>query len=197
MSNGSGSAEADVKNVFQNRVLRPVRVYTASASFDGLLTVSLGMRTQDELNIAARPFLTLASGSVYSGRSALAEGTLSISKAAILFAFELPDLGSPLAATTDGPALGRFARAVLRLQVGDFAIEGYAHAAQGGDALSRLNQVRQPFMALSPASLEGAGVKGAMPFVAINRQHVIAAQEILSIHALPEDPSQGADPQVA
>src|SRR5438094_10404641 len=93
------TGSAGVPNVFENRVVRPVRIFAEQLTFDGLLNISLGARTLDELNLGARSFLNLATPQVISGSWDLIEGPVAISKASVLFLLELPDLGASLGRT--------------------------------------------------------------------------------------------------
>ncbi len=173
---------------FENRSVRPVRVFTEKAVFDGLLTLALGARTLDELNQSARSLLRLNSPSVISGDWRLAAGTLAISKSSILFAMEIPDLGAPLGKNTDEPEMHHFARSVLRLRVTSFELQGFVYTIRVADPLMRLSYTTPySFLALSAASLLGHDIDCAVPFVAVNRPHIQVAQEVLSIEEGPDE----------
>ena len=172
---------------FKNKALMPLRIFTGWATYDGLLTISLNFRTQDELNLEARRFLTLSSPTVFAGRWPLEAGPFAINKSAILFVLELPDLGATLGMESVEPDLGRYPHAMIRLRVGEFRIQGYVHTIQIGEPLSLLQQTGHSFFAITAATINGPGTDCASPFVAVNRSHIDVVQEILSIEATAED----------
>lgn len=154
---------------------------------DGLLRVSLGGRTLDELNSAARTFLTLSSPCVVAGDLRLTGAPLMIRKDTILFALELPDLGSSPPRLEPAPEIRRFGKTAIRLRVRHFDVEGYVNALPGLDSLARLHQQGPGFIALNAATIVGPGVDYALSFVAVNRERIASAQEIFSIAARPEE----------
>lgn len=164
-----------------------MRVFTERLAFDGLLNISLGGRTLDELNLSGRAFLTLTTPSVFSGSWTPGDGPIAINKADILFVIELPDLGARLEKQSGDPELHRFARAAVRLLVKDYTVEGYVYTVSGGDTLGRLNQAGHPFLALNAATVVGGGSEFSTAFLAVNRSRVSAAQEILSVSAVLEE----------
>ena len=178
-------------NVFENRVVRPVRIFADRLTFDGLLNISLGARTLDELNLGARSFLNLATPQVISGSWDLIEGPVAISKASVLFLLEIPDLGASLGRTDEDPELRRFGRAAIRLKVREYAVEGYVHTGPGGSSLTRLNQSAHPFIALQSAIVVGPGADFSTSFLAINRAHVLSAQEMFSVNLVAEEVAAG------
>jgi hypothetical protein len=181
-----------VKRTFENRIVRPVRVFTGLVTIDGILTVGLGGRTLDELNQGARAYLTLTLPLLVTGQTPLEKGPLSINKSNIIFALEIPDLGAKIESQPMEPEVHR-ARSVVRIRTADYTIEGYVHTWGGGDALGRLTQPGTPrFLALSPATIAGPDIDCAVSFVAVNCAHVTMAQEILSIDAQPEESAPGA-----
>jgi len=180
-----------VANVFENRVVRPVRIFARQLTFDGLLNISLGGRTLDELNLEARSFLTLATPRVVSGSWELAEGPIAVNKASILMVLEIPDLGVSLGRTDEDPELHRFGRAAIRLRVREYAVEGYVHTGAGGSSLLRLNQTAHRFIALQSALVTGPGTDFSTSFLAINRAHVLSAQEMFSVNLVAEEVAAG------
>ena len=179
-------------NVFENRVIRPVRIATELLTFDGLMNVSLGARTLDELNLTARAFLTLTSPLLVTGSWTLDEAPLIVNKASVLFVLEIPEIGATLGRGEDDPELRRFARAAVRLRVREYAVEGYVHTGPGGSALTRLNQSAHPFIALQSATVIGPGMDFSTPFLAVNRVQVLSAQELFSVNAVPEEVAAGS-----
>ena len=184
-------------NILENKVLIPVRVFTPSLVVDGLIRLGLGARTQDELNQAARSFLTLSSPLLVSGDLTLGQGPLSLHKPSILFALELQELGIPPGNMDTEPLIRRFARASVRLRVGEYTLEGYVHVLPGGDALARFNEANHLFVALTSVKVVGPGVDFSTPFLAVNRSHVVAGQEIVRYSALPEEALASASDALA
>ncbi len=176
-----------MSNVFENRVVRPVRIFAEHLTFDGLLNISLGGRALDELNLEARSFLTLTTPRVMSGSWDMSEGPIAVNKASILFVLEVPDLGLTLGRTDEDPELRRFGRAAIRLRVREYAVEGYVHTGPGGSSLQRLNQTAHRFIALQSAVVTGPGIDFNTPFLAVNRAHVLSAQEMFSVNLVPEE----------
>jgi len=176
-----------VAHIYQNRVVQPVRAFTGLAAFDGLLTLSLGQRTLDELNLADRPLLVLEEPVVQSGRAGLVEGTLAVSKSAIFFAAEIDAVGASLSTGTPEPAPKQAFRTLLRLRVSEYTLEGYMHMPPGISFINRMSQARRRFVALTSVSIDGPGVSGVAHFVAANWAHVLSAQEVMSIETIPED----------
>lgn len=174
-------------NVFENRVIRPVRVVTDQLTFDGLLNISLGARTLDELNLTARAFLTLSSPHLVAGTWPLDDAPLIVNKAYVLCVLEIPEIGVTLRRGEEDPELRRFARAAVRLRLRDYAVEGYVHTGPGGSALMRLNQSAHPFLALQSATVTGPQVDFSTPFLAVNRTHILSAQELFSVNAVSEE----------
>jgi hypothetical protein len=188
-----------VAHIYQNRVVQPVRAFTGLAAFDGLLTLSLGQRTLDELNLADRPLLVLEEPVVHSGRAGLVEGTLAVSKSAILFTVEIDAVGADLHGGTPEPEAEpkQAFRSLLRLRIGEYTLEGYMHMPPGISFINRMSQARRRFVALTSASIDGPGVSGVAHFVAANWAHVLSAQEVLSIESISEDPGVEAIPEDA
>lgn len=184
-------------HVFENRVVRPVRIFTEQLLFDGLLNISLGARTLDELNLTARAFLTLASPRVLGGAWDIGEGPVAVNKASILFVLEIPDLGAELQKTDEDPEMRRFGRAAVRLRVRDYAVEGYVHVGPGGNSLLRLNQSAHPFIALQSAQVSGPAAEFSTPFLAVNRLQILSAQEQFSVNLVAEEVAAGAADETA
>jgi len=180
-----------LSNVFENRVIRPVRVVTEQLTFDGLLNISLGARTLDELNLSARAFLTLSTPHLVVGSWELGDAPLIVNKSSVLCVLEIPEIGATLRRGEDDPELRRFARAAVRMRLRDYAVEGYVHTGPGGSALTRLNQSAHPFLALQSATVTGPHLDFGTPFLAINRTHVLSAQELFSVDAVPEEVAAG------
>ncbi|MGH9749422.1 MAG: DUF6812 domain-containing protein [Candidatus Polarisedimenticolia bacterium] len=179
-------------DVYENRTIRPVRLVGESLTLDGLLNVNLGGRTLDELNLGSRNFLTLSSPVLVSGAMEVGPGAILVSKAAVLLVLEVPEPGATLGAERQEPEMRRYGRASIRLRVGSFSVDGYVHVGPGGDALLRLNQATHPFLAVQSASVSGQGTVFSTPFLAVNRHHILSAQEMFSVNARPEEVAAGA-----
>ncbi len=177
----------------ENRVLRPLRIFTDAFILDGLLNGSLGARTLDELNNSARAMLALSSPRVVTGDWMVGEGPLVVSKAAILMVAEIPDLGASLTNVPSEPELQKFGRAAVRMRLRSYSLEAYVVTSQGGDPLVRLSQGSHSFMALNNVKIAGPGVDLEVPFLAVNRMHVLAGQELYSVNAVPEEVGAGSD----
>jgi hypothetical protein len=52
--------------------------------------------------------------------------------------------------------------------------------------MTRLNQASHPFIALTMATIAGRGIELCLPFVAVNRFHVVAAQELFCVSMVEE-----------
>lgn len=180
-----------MSNLFENRVVKPVRIFSEGLTFDGLLNLSLGGRTLDELNSTARSFLTLATPRLVSGSWDLTEGPVAINKESILFVLEIPDLGVTLGKTDEEPELRRFGRAAVRIRVGEYAVDGYLHTGPGGGSLMRLNQSAHRFIALQSAVVVGPGADFNVSFLAVHRAHIQSAQERFSVNLVPEEVAAG------
>jgi len=181
-----------VSNVFENRIVRPVRIVTEKLTFDGLLNISLGARTLDELNLTSRPFLVLSNAVLQSGSWEVGEGPVVVNKSFIVFVLEIPDLGAAPGGTAEETEMRRFGRAAIRLRTRDHAIEGFVHTGPGSGSLMRLNQATHPFIALQSATVKGPGTEFGTPFLAVNRAHIVSAQELFSVSAVPEEVAAGA-----
>ena len=181
-----------MSNIFQNRVIRPVRLFAHDVVLDGLLNISLGGRTLDELNLAARGFLTLTSPRLVAGSRNLDGAPVLVSKNATMLVLEIPDLGATLGGAAQEVEIRSHGRAAVRLSLGTMVIEGYVHVGPGADALLRLNQATHPFIAIQHASVTGEGQEFSAPFLAVNRSHILWAQELYSVSAVPEEVVAGA-----
>ena len=171
----------------ENRVVRAIRVFTETLAFDGLLNVSLGGRTLDELNTASRPILTLNSPRAAAGGWTPGDGPLLVNREAVLFVVEIPEPGATLGKSEAEPELRRFDRSAIRLRVGPYDVEAYVHTSHGANPLVRLSQSVHPFIALNAATVSGPGFDITVPFVAVNRSHVLVSQELFSVSAIPEE----------
>jgi len=174
--------------VYKNRVAQPVRVHTAGAIVDGLLTVGLGHRTLDELNLDSRSMLVLHEPALQAGSMSLTGGSIGINKSAIVMGLEIPVIGAALARQGHDEEPLRTARALVRLHLATgISVEGSIVASPGTDIMRRLNQTGRRFIAVISAALRGPGLDGAAPFVAVNMGHLLAVEVLLAIEAALEE----------
>jgi hypothetical protein len=166
---------------------RAVRVQTVHGSLRGSLRLAAQLRTLDDLNVVAKSFVTLhdvEATEVFS----FSEGSISVNKSLILFVGEIATRQ-----TQAGGQFGRFSRASIQLKVGPFDVQGFVHVPAGGVVMKRLDQSSHPFIALTSALVVGPDVEFTAPFLAVNRNQVVAAQELqpaAATAAVPEAASR-------
>jgi len=168
---------------------RLVQVHTIRGCVEGRLPTNKWVRTLDDLNVVTRNFVTLRGAKPTSGQWALENGPLSVAKTAILFVIEVDEL-----APRPGkrPEALRFARAPVRLWIGDFSIRGFVHVPAGGSPKVRLDQHSHAFIALTSASVLGPQTEIAAPFLAVNRELILAAEEIVHEDQEESEPERDA-----
>lgn len=157
----------------QNQHERGVRIHTTAGRVEGNLRIAATLRTLDDLNLVAKRLVSLRSAHPEDPSWTFDPGALSINKASILF---LMELGTP--AVQPGTSFGRFTRSPVRLRVGSYDIEGFVHVPPGGVAMKRLDQDNHPFVSLTSVLVSGPDGEFTAPFLAVNRSHIIAAQEV-------------------
>lgn len=157
-------------------LLRALHVRTVFGAVDGWLQTSPVLRTLDDLNAVARDFLVLHEphGTFPSVR--LRGGRLALNKASVLFVTEREDR-TPT--RTSSIYVGLFSRAAVALWIGEYQVSGFVHVPRGGAPLSRLNQLAQPFLAVTSASVTGPSCEFSYPFLAVNRALIVAAEDLL------------------
>ena len=135
--------------------------------------VSEVLRTLDDLNLAAKAFLTVHSPVLEGTGWSFPGGPLSVNKGNILFLAELSEReGGQSEQFVD------FTRAAVRLRVGAFDIEGFVHVPPRGDPMMRFNQDTHPFIAVTSGSVVGPDKQFEASFLAIKRSHIMAVQPI-------------------
>jgi hypothetical protein len=127
------------------------------------------------LNVVSPGFLPLDVDQVTVDGWFNVQGRASINTSSILFVRELSE---PPTRGGQRVEAARFSRAAVRLRVGDYEVRGFMHVPGRGDPTWRLNHEKCKFIAVTSASVVGPGVEFATPFLAVNRQHISAAQEI-------------------
>lgn len=156
---------------------RRLRLVTRYGQVEGQLRTNANVSTLHYLNVAAmsRNFIVIQPPIEPSKGWNVAAGALALSIDTVLFAQEIsqytPVAGDPIAAS-------EYERRGVRLNVGEYAVEGFMHLPPGANPIARLNQDRQAFFALSAVSVMGLDVQFAAPFLAIKRSEVIAVQAI-------------------
>jgi len=156
---------------------RHLRLVTRHGAVVGQLRTNENVSTLHYLNVAAmsRNFLVMQPPITPSKGWNISEGAIALSISTVLFAQELseyvPVAGDPVAAA-------EYERCAVRLNVGDYAVEGFLHLPHGADPITRLNQDPHAFFALSSASVMGPDSQFAAAFLAVKRSEVIAVQAI-------------------
>jgi hypothetical protein len=154
---------------------RRVRVHTSVGLFEGTLTCSPVVRTLDAINQLSSGFLTLHPplrsplGPPFGG------GPLALAKSSLLFLLELDQDARPHPGKAGLP---RFWKAPVALRVHDHLVLGNVHVPMGGNPLMRIHQEGPTFLALTGVEVSGGVAAFEAPFLAVNRAHVTAAQEV-------------------
>ena len=173
----------------QERHERGVRIHTTAGRIEGNLKIAASLRTLDDLNLVAKRLVTLHSAHAEDANWPFDSGALSVNKDSILFMMEL---GSP--AVQAGVQFGRFTRSPVRLRVGTYDVQGFVHVPPGGVAMKRLDQDNHPFVSLTSVLVSGPEGEFTAPFLAVNRSHIIAAQEVE--HPVEEESAELATAEV-
>jgi len=162
---------------------RPIRVQTTFGRVGGLLACNPMLRTLDCLHLAGGDFLTISEPEGEFDGWPFGSGPLTIRKSAVLFITEQSD-AAPIRTRPADPGLYHRAPVVLRL--GNFVVRGFVHVPEGGTPHSRFHQDGPPFVAVTSAAVLGPNAELAVPFIAVNRLHVCAAQAMLTDSPLGE-----------
>ena len=156
---------------------RRLRLVTRHGHVAGQLRTNPRVSTLHYLNVTAmsQSFIVLHPPIEPSSGWNIAEGALALSIDSVLFATEVSEY-IPLPG--DPAAAAEYERCAIRLNVGDYAVEGFLHVPRGSNPFARLNQDRHTFFALSAVSVMGPDAQFAAPFLAIKRSEVIAIQGV-------------------
>jgi hypothetical protein len=165
-----------MENELAGRERRQVHVQTIHGAIEGYVETGARIRTLDDLNMFSRKFLRIEDAVVSSDVWSFDQGTVGVNTAAILFVIERTQFKRKSGKRVEA---ARFNRAAVRLCVGEYEIQGFLHVPGRGDVLTRLNRDKYPFIALTSTSVVGPDSEFAAPFLAVNRTHIMAAQEIL------------------
>jgi hypothetical protein len=150
---------------------RSVHIETVDGAVQGCLRISPGLRTLDDLNLVSKRFITVHTPQSLASDWEPGSGPLAVNKGSILFVRELsapPPKG--------GGRFGNFTRAALRLRIKEFEVEGFVHVPPGGSPMKRLDQDSHPFVSLTTVLVTGPDGHATAPFLAVNRNHITAAQ---------------------
>lgn len=177
-------------NELDGRERRQVHVQTIHGAIEGYVETGARIRTLDDLNMFSRKFLKIEDAVVSSAIWSFDKGAVGVSTSAILFVIERTQFKRKSGKRVEA---ARFNRAAVRLCVGEYEIQGFLHVPGRGDVLTRLNRDKYPFIALTSASVVGPDSEFAVPFLAVNLKHVMAAQEILEDNM--EEPALSDDTQ--
>lgn len=165
---------------------RKLRVQTTRGCLEGRIQTSPVVRTLDDLNVVARNFLTLFGPRALSGEWSLENGAVAVAKSAILYVCELDEPAPQSRVIKEGT---RLYRSPIRLWLAEYSIRGFLHVPAGGSAMARLNQQSHAFIAVTSTSVVGPETELAVPFLAVNREHIIAAEEMRQ-----DEPAEGEEP---
>jgi len=158
------------------RERRQVHVQTIYGAIEGYVETGERSRTLDGLNLSSGKFLRIEDAVVSSPVWSFDRGTIGVNASAILFVIERTRYRRK---GDERVEAARFNRAAVRLCVGKYEIQGFIHVPGRGDILTRLNRDKYSFIALTSASVVGPDSELAAPFMAVNRTHITAAQELL------------------
>lgn len=160
---------------------RPVRVHAAFGTFDASLSCSAGMRTLDVVNQLSSSVVMLRPTAAMPLGPPFGQGRLAIAKSSIMLVYELESFPAP-----GGKPRCRFWQAPVVLRVGHLVVLGSVHVPVGGDPLLRIHQSGPPFIALTSAVLRLPEDELEIPFLAVNRLSIVAAQKLADSDASPE-----------
>jgi hypothetical protein len=183
-----------MENEIEGREKRQVLIQTIHGAVEGCVTTGKQIRTLDDLNMFSRKFIRVEDAVVESTAWSFSPGTIGINTSTILFVIERSKFRRKSDKRVEA---ARFNRAAVMLRVGEFDVQGFVHVPGRGDILTRLNREKYPFIALTSASVMGPDSEIAAPFLAVNRTHIMAAQEIrqdeVEPEALLEEAAAGCD----
>jgi len=154
---------------------RSVRLFTTFGQFDGTVISSGMLRLLDDMNIVSRSFLMLHEPVCLSGRWSRGEGPMMVNKSSILFVQEHTG-ATP--ATCSRRISGQFTRSAVEFLLPEHTLHGHVHVPPDGDPMTRLNNREQGFIALTSVFVLGSERQESVPFVAVNRSHILAARRL-------------------
>jgi hypothetical protein len=157
---------------------RRVRLHTWSGVLEGYMPCSPAVRTLDAVNQLATGFVTLQPPVTTPFGAPFGEGPVAISRSSVVLIEELEESHAQAPVLRAG--FPKLWRAAIVLRVGTFTVNGFVHVPMGGNPLMRVStNDGPPFLALTVVdALSPTGPVKAQ-FVAVNRSHITAAQEVL------------------
>jgi len=150
-----------------------VRVYTSGGTIEGSLLVPPRLRTLDYVSTVSQKYLTIHEPKLIEGNWEFAAGPLALSKSSVLFLMESSPPQSRPASMGD-----RFGQACFRMRVAAYDLTGFIHFPLGGTPMKRLDQDHHGFLALTTVLVTSPDSELTVPFLAVNRAHIIGAQHI-------------------
>jgi hypothetical protein len=164
---------------------RRLRLITLHGHVDGQVRVNPRISTLHYLNVTARSqsFIVMAPPIEPSAEWNVVDGSLALAFDSVIFVQEMSDFRL---VDSDRAAAALYKRGAVRLNVGEYAVEGFIHMPPGGNPIGHLNQDRHPFFALTAVSVMGPHNQFAAPFLAIKRSEVIVLQAVGTDAALEE-----------
>jgi len=175
--------------IYETRQERKLRVQTTRGCIEGRMQTSPVVRTLDDLNVVARNFVTLHGARALSGEWSLEGGPVALAKSSILYVCEVDEPAPQSRIIKEG---ARLFRSPILLWLAEFSIRGFLHVPAGGSAMARLNQQSHAFIAVTSCSVVGPDTELAVPFLAVNREQVIAAEEMRHDEAIEGEEQKGA-----
>lgn len=161
---------------------RPVLIQTLHGPIEGGLYVHRGLRTLDWLNREQRFVRIYVSETTWAFES----GCMDVNKELVLFVAELADRAPMSDARAEAV---HFTREAISLRVAEYDVKGFMHV-RGQDPSMVLNRHRQPFVALTSASVFGPDLELATTFLAVNPDHVLGVQTMSQI-----EPESSEEPE--
>ena len=155
---------------------RRLRLITPYGHIDGTLRTNRGVSTLHYLNVLATSsdFVVVHDPIEGDPGLLLEESELGVAMRSIILVQEIterkPIPGDPVAAA-------RYVRSPIRLRVGEYALEGFIHHAVGVDPITRVNNDRHTFFAMSSVSIVGPEFQSSAAFLAVRRSEVLLVQE--------------------
>jgi len=142
------------------------------------MACSPAVRTLDAVNQLAAGFVTLQPPVTTPFGAPFGDGPVAIARSSVILIEELDESNAQAPALRAG--FPKLWRAAIVLRVGTFTVNGYVHVPMGGNPLMRVSTADgPPFLALTVVeALSPMGPVKAQ-FVAVNRAHIMAAQEVL------------------
>jgi hypothetical protein len=143
-----------------------------------MLQTNRGVSTMHYLNVVAgtHQFLTLRPPLVGPTDWMFEDAALALAMDSIYFVTELTEY---VPRSGDPQEAARYMRTAVRMRLSDFLVDGFVHVPHGSNPIQRLNQVHNPFIALTVVSVMGPEEQFATSFLAANRRYVSAFQQII------------------